>query len=136
MYWCARILLGVLITGAGIGKLLDVPGFAQIIHTYKTGLPTWLIWPLAIAVIAVEMIIGLAILSGRFVHRAAFAAIIMHGGYVFLLTTTLLRGVVIKDCGCFGTFLARPLTWHSPLEDVILMGVSYLLFKVSYDEKR
>jgi uncharacterized membrane protein YphA (DoxX/SURF4 family) len=127
-YSAIRLVLGFIITGAGIGKISDLPGFVGVIHTYKLGLATWFLWPVAIVVTVLELTIGLAILVGRCLRTGALFAIIMHAGYAVLLTATLLRGIHLQDCGCFGVFLARPLTWHSPIEDLILMGFSYLLF--------
>jgi uncharacterized membrane protein YphA (DoxX/SURF4 family) len=127
-YWLLRLILGTLVLGAGIGKLLDVPGFLAIIGTYKLGLTTSIVWPAAIVVVVFEIALGLWILSGYRLQMAALWPIAMHGGYFVLLTSTLLRGLHLNNCGCFGVFLARPLEWYSPLEDLVLMVLSYILF--------
>ena len=126
--WAIRLILGILITGAGIGKLLDMRGFIAVIRTYELGLSTWLLWPIAILVIVFEIVLGLIILSGYHLHTAMLWSIVMHVGYFVLLTTALFRGLALQNCGCFGVFLARPLTWASPIEDLILIGLSYILF--------
>ena len=128
MYWIFRIILGVLIAGAGIGKLLDVAGFVSIIRTYQLNLPTWLMWAIAIGVSTFELALGVWILSGYHLKMAAIWSVVMHGGYFVLLITSLLRGLRLENCGCFGIFFARPLTWYSPLEDVVLIIMSYGLF--------
>ena len=128
MYWIFLIILGVLIAGAGIGKLLDVAGFVSVIRTYQLHLPTWLLWVIAIGVSIFELALGLSILSGYHIKTAAIWSMVMHSGYFVLLTTSLLRGLHLENCGCFGVFFARPLTWYSPLEDVVLIIMSYGLF--------
>ena len=128
MYWVFRITLGVLITGAGIGKLLNLSGFVSVIRTYQLHLPTTLMWTIAIGITIYELALGLWILSGNQLKTAALLSIVMHSGYFILLTTSLLRGLRLENCGCFGVFFARPLTWYSPLEDVALVLVSYGLF--------
>ena len=128
LYWIFRIILGLLITGAGIGKLLDVRGFVSIIKTYQLHLPTWLMWIIAIGIIIFEVVLGLWILFGTHLKIPAILSITMHSGYFILLTTSLLRGLQLQNCGCFGVFLARPLTWYSPLEDMVLILMSYGLF--------
>lgn len=128
VYWILRLVLGVLITAAGIGKLADIPGFVTVIHTYKFHLPSSIVWPIAIIVTGIELIIGILILSGSHLRTAALWSIIMHGGYFILLTVTLLRKLELKNCGCFGVFLARPLRWYTPLEDLILVALSCSLF--------
>ena len=49
--------------------------------------------------------------------------------YAALLSVTLARGLDLKNCGCFGVFLARPLRWFSPLEDLVFAGLSWLLYR-------
>ena len=123
-----RLILGVLIAGAGIGKLFDISGFVSIIGTYQLHLPIWLMWAIAIGVSIFELALGLWILSGYKLRAAAVLSIIMHSGYFILLTTSLIRGLQLTNCGCFGIFFARPLTWYSPLEDIALVIISYGLF--------
>ena len=109
MTWILRIILGVLIAGAGIGKLFDISGFVSIIRTYQLNLPTWLMWIFAISISIFELALGLWILFGYNLKTAAFLSVIMHSGYFVLLTTSLLRGLNLENCGCFGVFFARPL---------------------------
>jgi uncharacterized membrane protein YphA (DoxX/SURF4 family) len=131
IYWALRLVLGILIAGAGVGKLLDIPGFVKVIHTYKLNLPAWLAWLIAVGVTVFELILGIAILSGFHLHTAAVWSIIMHTGYFVLLTTALLRKLELKNCGCFGVFLARPLMWYTPLEDLALIALSYWLLRLT-----
>ncbi len=128
LYWILRIVLGALITGAGVGKLLDVRGFVSVIKTYQLHLPLWLMWVIAVTVILFELILGLWIIFGNHLKTPAILSIAMHSGYFILLITSLIRGLQLQNCGCFGVFLARPLTWYSPLEDIALIIMSYGLF--------
>lgn len=128
LYWISSIILGVLITGAGVGKLLDVRGFVSVIKTYQFHLSVWLMWLVAIGIIALELVLGLWILFGDHLKIPALLSIAMHSGYFILLTASLLRGLQLPNCGCFGVFLARPLTWYTPLEDAVLIVMSYGLF--------
>jgi len=123
-----RIFLGLIILGGAIGKLLDISGFGDVIGTYDLGLSPGVRIVIAILVIAFELVLGIWLLSGKNISAAALAALVMNTGYFLLLTTSLLRGLELNNCGCFGVFLARPLTWYSPLEDLILMAFSYHLF--------
>ena len=34
----------------------------------------------------------------------------------------------IPNCGCFGRFFPQPLRWYSPLEDLVLVAMSYALW--------
>lgn len=129
VYLLVRILLGLLIAAAGIGKLLNIPGFVLVIGTYQLDVPIVLAWIIAFAVIIFEIGLGLWMVSGYRLGQAAFLSILMHLGYAGLLTLTFMRGVQLLNCGCFGVFLPRPLHWYTPLEDVVLIVISYLLYR-------
>jgi uncharacterized membrane protein YphA (DoxX/SURF4 family) len=131
LHWFLRICLGGVILGAGVGKALDVPGFVGVMRTYELGLPEATLWPLAAGVTLFELGLGSWILSGRRLRVAALLSAAMHLGYFVLLTSALWRGLDLQNCGCFGVFLARPLEWYTPLEDVVLIIASYGLFYLS-----
>lgn len=126
-----RLLLGLLVLGSGIGKLLDVGGFARVLGTYELGLSEGALLALSVAVIAYELALGIWMLSGKSVAWSALANAVTSFGYVVFLSATLLRGLDLRNCGCFGIFLARPLTWMTPLEDVVLVALSLILFRLA-----
>ena len=132
MYWILRLSLGAVIAAAGIAKLASLPGFVAVIHTYQLSLSDSVAWAVAISVALFELCLGIWMLSGRATPKAASLSILMHAGYALLLTVTLVRGIHLENCGCFGTFLARPLQWYTPIEDVILMAVSYVLMVLAH----
>jgi len=123
-----RIALGILILGTGVGKALDLIGFVRVVETYSL-LPAAFLYPVAVVVTASELVLGVWLLSGWRPATAALAAIAVNLGYAVLLTITLTRGLDLKNCGCFGIFLARPLRWFSPLEDLVFAGLSWLLYR-------
>ena len=123
-----RLLLGVLILATGIGKALDLTGFVRVVESYSLLTPGFL-YPVAIAVAVSELVLGAWLLSGWRLAPAALAAIAVNLGYAVLLAVTLARGLDLKNCGCFGIFLARPLRWFSPLEDLVFAGLAWLLYR-------
>lgn len=129
--WSLRLLLGGLLLASGLGKGLDETGFVDVLRTYQLGLPDAALWLLAIGVTAVETVVGLLILSGRRLRMAARLALAINFAYFVVLTATLWRGLELDNCGCFGVYAARPLRWYSPLEDLVLMGLSWLLIRFS-----
>jgi hypothetical protein len=52
-------------------------------------------------------------------------------GYGSALSITLFRGIALENCGCFGVYLARPLTTSSPLEDLVIVALALLLLRLS-----
>jgi uncharacterized membrane protein YphA (DoxX/SURF4 family) len=122
-----RILIGVVVFGAGLGKVLDPLGFEDVLKTYHA-FPDWAVFPIALAVINVEFGLGFWLLRGWRLKQAALASIAMHLFYTVWMVATLRRGLDIPNCGCFGVFLPRPLTWESPIEDLVFAALSALLW--------
>jgi uncharacterized membrane protein YphA (DoxX/SURF4 family) len=123
-----RIGLGLLILGTGVGKALDLPGFVRVMETYGLLAPA-LLSSVAVAITASELVLGVWLISGWRPATALLAAIAVNLGYAVLLSLTLARGLDLKNCGCFGVFLARPLRWFSPLEDLAFAGLAWLLYR-------
>ena len=131
LYWCCRIFLGVLVLATGVGKALDLPGFIGVMRTYELGLADWALWLSGTAVTLLELTLGTWILSGWRLRLAALLSAVMNFGYMGLLAGALWRGLELQNCGCYGVFLARPLRWYTPLEDLFLIGISVALFYLS-----
>ena len=126
LYWFLRLSLAAVNLGAALGKALDLPGFVQVLETYQL-FPAWSWWPLAIAAVAGEALLGVWLLMGWRLEVAAWLTALVAASYGVILTITLARGITLENCGCFGVFLARRLVWHSPLEDVAMLAASCLL---------
>lgn len=119
-------LLAAVHAATALGKLLDLPGFAAVLGTYQV-LPAALLWPAAILVMLAELAIAAGLLLARLRAMAALAAAGLAALNGLVLTATLLRGIDLPNCGCFGVFLARPLSVVSPLEDLLLLALALLL---------
>lgn len=131
MYKILKFFFGILLIATGIGKLLDNRGFAEIILTYHFGIPHSLALVLGLSVSLFELVLGIFTLQEKSQARNAALIILMHTGYVFLATVTNLRGLNLPNCGCFGVFWGRPMTWATVVEDVILVGLSILFYVVT-----
>jgi uncharacterized membrane protein YphA (DoxX/SURF4 family) len=128
----SRYFLAVLFISTAIGKLLDNRGFAHVIDTYQLGIPNNALLELALFISLLELLIGINILRGRALRVNVLATFVFHLGYAGLAFITLLRSITLANCGCFGVFLARPLSWATVVEDLVLATVSltcWLLLK-------
>lgn len=124
-----RVLFAVLLLVTGVAKLLDMAGFYEVVRTYRS-LPDFVVPPAA-WVLALGEVILAAWLLARFRPRlAALTVVLLHLMYLGWLLVALLRGLEISNCGCFGVFWARPLTWYSPLEDLALVGFAILYWRL------
>ena len=114
----------------GIAKLLDVPGFVQVLRTYQA-FPSWALRPGAVLFVLVELCLAAWLAAGKRLPRAALASVILHSAFAVWSVVTLWRGIAIPNCGCFGVFWARPLTWLTVGEDLVLVLLSWGLYDLA-----
>lgn len=126
-YWVLRALITGVVLASAVGKSLDLARFVEVLATYHTVPAGWL-WPLAWLVIGVEWVLVLWLLSGWNLGVGALACAALNLGYAAWMTVSLLRGLDIPNCGCFGRFFPQPLRWYSPLEDLVLVAMPYALW--------
>ena len=126
--WAVAVawLLAAVFLATGLGKALDVVGFALVLHDFRI-FPDALLMPVALGVIGLEFAIAIGLTRARQRALAALAAGLLAIINALVLSFTLWRGIPLENCGCFGVFLARPLTLYSPLEDVVLLGLACLV---------
>jgi len=124
LFWLCRLFVGLIFFASALGKSLDLPGFVDILGTYRL-FPPWILWPLALVITGLEWVLAVWILSGWQLATGALIALILNGFYALGLTVTLLRGIDLSNCGCYGVFFPQPLRWYSPLEDLVLVGMCY-----------
>ncbi len=132
--WCGRLLIGAVLLASALGKSLDFPGFVDVLITYRL-FPDWSLWPLALGITGIEWVLAAWILVGWQLSTGALIALSLNGLYAVGLIITLLRGLDLPNCGCYGVFFPQPLQWYSPLEDLVLVGICALL-RIGADRSR
>ena len=125
-----RMLLGLILLATSIAKLSNLPGFVAVLHSYRI-FPQGLHWPAAIIITVSELVIGSWLCWGRHLRQAARTSLALHGAYACFAAFMLLRNVPILNCGCFGSFLARPLSWMTVGQNLILVALSLLLIRLT-----
>jgi hypothetical protein len=123
-------VIGFILLATAVGKLVDVRGFAAVLESYRA-LPPASLGAFAVAIPAAELLLALWLFSGRNTLGAAVSSAAMHAAYATWSAAALGRGLVIPNCGCFGVFLARPLTWETVGEDLAMVALSLLLARLS-----
>ena len=127
-FWPLRVFFALLLLATGTGKLLDVSAFADVIATYELPVPEEMMLPLGVAITLFELGLAAWMIAGIRLRSCAGVVIAMHVGYTMLAATTLVRGLELESCGCFGIFLARPLTSQTVLEDATLVALGIVLY--------
>jgi len=130
MQMVLRFFIAGVLMAAGGSKLLDLPGFVLVLRSYGV-FAKGLLWPAALAVTVVELALAIWLILGRQLARGAAASILLHAIYACWGVFMLLRGEPILNCGCFGTFMVRPLSWTTVIEDLALMIISVSLFMLT-----
>lgn len=121
-----RGFIGLVLFATAAGKLLDVPGFARVLGSYRA-LPDASLLPLALAIPVAELALSTWLFSGRRLAGAALASATMHLAYAAWSAAGVMQGLKLPNCGCFGIFLARPLGWSTVVEDLVMVGLSLWL---------
>ena len=126
-----RVLIVLLISGmlflAAIGKLLDNRHFAEVLAQWQL-FPSWSLLSLGVLASLSELILAIWLLSGWRLAPAALMAVAFHLAYSAATLVTVLRGIRLPDCGCFGIFFSHPLDWTMVAEDSILAGICFVLY--------
>jgi hypothetical protein len=122
----ARWLLVLVFAATGLGKLLDIQGFAAVLAEYRV-LPAAVTAPVGLALALGELVVAGGLASRRWLRPAAFGALALSLGNAALLSVTLWRGIALANCGCFGVHWPRPLQPWTPLEDLVLAGLAALV---------
>ena len=132
---CARAAIVIFIGGtlllAAIGKLLDNRHFAEILAQWRL-FPNWSLLGLGVLLSLSELLLAAWLFSGWRLVEAALLAVLFHVVYVLGTLVTVLRGIRLPDCGCFGILFPHPLDWMMVWQDTflaVLCSVLYLLAK-------
>ena len=129
-----RLLFILVLLTTAIGKLLDNRGFADIIANYQL-IPSELGLYVGLAVSLFELFLGLAIAIEKRLRVCAGLVVLLQAGYLLLACVTIFRGIRLQNCGCFGVFWGRPLTFYTVLEDFILLLIAILFYQLTLDRR-
>ncbi len=125
-----RLLFAMLLLGTGVAKWLDIGGFSAVVESYMV-FAQWLVKPAAVLLASLEVAIGLWLLRSGDSVTAAKAVMTLHLLYLIWILLALSRGLSLANCGCFGVYWPQPLTWMTPLEDLVLLSLALGLYHLS-----
>ena len=117
------LFVGAVLVATGTGKILDIPGFVDVVAGYQL-LPDAGNRIVAYALPFLEFATGLGLWFRLRPWAAAVSAVGIHAMLVSVVIATLLRGIPVANCGCFGVFLARPLGFQTLVEDLVMLALS------------
>jgi len=115
-----RVALGALFLWAAATKLPDMAAFALDVANYRV-LPPALVPYAAAAVVGIEVVAGIALLTGVLAKPAAVLAAVLLVAFTAFLVQALLRGIDLR-CGCFGG--NEPASWWTVARDLALLAAA------------
>ena len=134
-----RWLLGVVLIWAALGKLANAPDFLANVYDYRIPLPGSFLRHVAVILPWIELLCGLALLTG-FWQESALALVFMMM-LIFLAATgqAWIRGLDL-DCECFGTVLEKNSFLGSVefafFRNLALLGITWYLWARSMCDRR
>lgn len=123
-----RWAFAAVLLASAVGKLLDMPGFIAVVETYRS-FPQAALPVAAWALTLTELALALWLATEKALRRATAALVALHLIYLVWLGIALGRGLDLPNCGCFGVYLARPLSTRTLLEDGTLLALALVLWR-------
>jgi putative oxidoreductase len=115
-----RVVLGALFIWAAVTKLPDMAAFAQDVANYRV-VPAVLVPFTAAAVVGIELLAGIALVSGRMARPAAIVIAALLALFTVFIAQALLRGIDLR-CGCFGG--DEPASWWTVARDLAMLAAA------------
>lgn len=101
----SRLAVGAVLIYAGSSKAAGpVEEFAYILSVYDV-LPKDFLLPVAALLPWIELLAGWSLILGCRTRLAAAAAGALFAGFLAAVASTILRGISLPNCGCFGESL-------------------------------
>lgn len=128
----AKILqrtLGFVFLVYGAAKLPDLHAFVEAVANYQIAPFNMEPWDqvLAYAVVAGEVVVGLALIFNRGVKGALLGTLVMTLSFIIAISSVWVRGIDI-DCGCGGDLLKfNGYPGHLAILSLMLTAIAYLI---------
>jgi uncharacterized membrane protein YphA (DoxX/SURF4 family) len=120
----AQWLIAAVFVAAALPKIGDPAGFAQNIHNFRL-LPVALQNLFAMTLPWVELVAGLALLSGYRRRAGAWIAAVLMVVFTIAVALAVARGLNI-ECGCFGTADASQVGLSKLLQNLGLVLIAVI----------
>ena len=124
-----RFALAVTFLLSASGKLISLPEFVQVIHTYVS-LPIVLLYSIAALICISELTLGLMMLLGKKTALASFGIMLMTLAFTVVKIIILLDGTS-RQCFCFGALAHEIIGWETLTRNGCILITSWVLVQVN-----
>lgn len=111
-----RLLIGAIFVFSGLAKIGDLGTFAGDVHNFRM-VPVALEHVIAMALPWVELVVGLALVSGVRARAGAVISFALMLLFTVAVAQAIVRGLDI-ECGCFGKENATRVGWVKLAQNV------------------
>jgi len=115
-----RLFIGIILIYPGIQKVIDPFSLAKIIYAYDL-FPHITINMIAIILPFLEIVTGVAFITGRYIGGASVISMILFSAFVIAISINLFRGHEF-DCGCFSVSGGS----HTSPVELLIRDIFYL----------
>jgi uncharacterized membrane protein YphA (DoxX/SURF4 family) len=122
-----RIAIGLVFVTAALGKIADLPWFAQQVHNFRLT-PGWAENALAMTLPWIELLAGLALVLGVRPRAGAAIAFVLMLAFTVAVGIAWARGLDFR-CGCFGKAGAGTIGAAKFLENLGLSALAGLALR-------
>jgi uncharacterized membrane protein YphA (DoxX/SURF4 family) len=119
---CAQLVVGVLLGGAALGKLGDIPAFARDIHNFRI-VPVAGENLIAIVLPWIELTTALSLVLGVRARAGALVAACVVTVFTAAVALALARGLNV-ECGCFGVASAARVGGAKLAQNLAILAVA------------
>ena len=121
-----RLIAGGIFTYSGYNKLIKpVQEFQYVIEQYQT-FPSFLVFWIAHILPWAEFIFGVFLVIGFLRFLSAGILSLMSLAFLILLSSSLIRGIDISHCGCFGEGIHLTAAQAVVLDSFLVMMLVFL----------
>ena len=133
----ARLLVGAVLIFSSVAKALDPYGtvlkLGEYFHAMGVEWATSVATPLAVVLIATEMLVGAMLLFGGAPKTSARLALVLNG-FFMLLTLWVAIANPVAECGCFGD-VVRLTNWQTFAKNVVLVALTMVVWVWAEEHK-
>jgi len=131
--WWSRALIGLLLSAAGVLKILDLSSFRAAVRGFAL-LPEKMTSPAAYALVAAEVVTGVLALTASLFNVAVLrwacvGAAVLFALFGIALSINLARGRRDIACGCFNGAETNRISWALVIRNLVLCFIALLGFQ-------
>ena len=118
--------LAALLLASGLHKLIRPRRIESVVHEFA-GVPSRLAPTAVVLAAAVELLAGILLWTPSLRAAGGALAVLIWGGYLFLILRAIAQGRRAVDCGCSFGAAQRPLGPYQVVRNAVLIGAASLV---------